>query len=149
MYIKKILTAIVLIGLVVAAFFANYVYSAMFKPNTSFENEEVYVYIFSNSNYENVRTQLTPLLNDIDKFDFYIYPNLLAAKQIITIEPNYITKGNLEIIIMDLNGRIISRDKKAQRDRKIKVTAPETRGSYVVSIQSQGKLIYSEKIIVY
>ena len=69
MYIKKILTAIVLIGLVVAAFFANYVYSAMFKPNTSFENEEVYVYIFSNSNYENVRTQLKPLLNDIDKFD--------------------------------------------------------------------------------
>ena len=87
--------------------------------------------------------------DDIKKIDFYLYPNLLGAEQIITIEPNYIAQGPLEIIIMDLNGRVISRHQEVQRNRKIKVSAPDTRGSYVVSIQSQGKLIYSEKIIVY
>ncbi len=69
MYIKKILLAIVLIGLVVAAFFANYVYSAMFKANTAFNNEQAYIYIPSNSSYNDVREQLLPLLKDIDKFD--------------------------------------------------------------------------------
>ena len=69
MYIKKILLAIALIGLVVAAFLANFVYSAMFKPNTAFNNDKAYVYIPTNSKYEEVREQLIPLLKDIDKFD--------------------------------------------------------------------------------
>ena len=42
-YIKEILCAIALIGLVVAAYFAYCVYSAMFKPNTAFNNEEAYI----------------------------------------------------------------------------------------------------------
>ena len=69
MYIKKILLAIALIGLVIAAFLANFVYSAMFKPNTAFNNEKAYVYIPTHSKYEEVREQLVPLLKDIDKFD--------------------------------------------------------------------------------
>jgi len=69
MYIKKILLAIALIGLVIAAFLANFVYGAMFKPNTAFNEEKAYVYIPSNSKYEDVRDQLIPLLEDIDKFD--------------------------------------------------------------------------------
>jgi UPF0755 protein len=69
MYIKKILTAIALVGLVVAAFFAYYVYEAMFKPNTAFNNETAYVYIPTNSTYEDVRNQLEPLLIDIETFD--------------------------------------------------------------------------------
>jgi len=69
MYIKKILLAIVLIGLVIAAFFANYIYSAMFKSNTAFNNEKAYIYISSNAKYNEVREQLAPLLQDIDKFD--------------------------------------------------------------------------------
>ncbi|MDW5289435.1 endolytic transglycosylase MltG [Formosa sp. PL04] len=69
MYIKKILLAIVLIGLVVAAFFANYVYSAMFKSNTAFNNETAYVYIPTRASYQDVREQLKPLLNDIETFD--------------------------------------------------------------------------------
>ncbi|MDO5970213.1 endolytic transglycosylase MltG [Flavivirga aquimarina] len=69
MYIKKILLAIVVIGLVVAAFFANFVYKAMLKPNTAFNNDTAYVFISSESTYEDVRNQLTPLLDDIDSFD--------------------------------------------------------------------------------
>lgn len=69
MYIKKILLAIVLIGLVIAAFLANFVYSAMFKPNTVFDNDKAYVYIPTQSKYQAVREQLIPLLKDIDKFD--------------------------------------------------------------------------------
>ncbi len=69
MYIKKILLAIALIGLVVAAFLANFVYNTMFNPNTAFNNDKAYVYIPSNSKYEDVREQLIPLLKNIDKFD--------------------------------------------------------------------------------
>ena len=69
MYIKKILVAVALIGLLVAAFFAYYVYSAMFVPNTSFNNSEAHIYVPSNANYDEVRTLLVPLLKDIDKFD--------------------------------------------------------------------------------
>ena len=69
MYIKKILLAIVVFGLVVAAFFANFVYKAMLKPNTAFNNDKAYVYIPSNASYKDVREQLEPLLEDIESFD--------------------------------------------------------------------------------
>jgi len=69
MYIKKILLAILVIGLVAAAFFANFVYKAMLKPNTAFNNDEAYVFIASNDSYEDVRSQLEPLLLDINSFD--------------------------------------------------------------------------------
>jgi UPF0755 protein len=69
MYIKKILIAITLIGLVAAALFANFVYKAMLKPNTTFNNEIAYVYIPTNATYNDVRAQLEPLVKDIDSFD--------------------------------------------------------------------------------
>ncbi|XMO86700.1 endolytic transglycosylase MltG [Algibacter sp. AS12] len=69
MYIKKILLAILVIGLIVAAFFANFVYKAMLKPNTAFNNESAYIYVPTGANYQDVRTQLEPLLEDIESFD--------------------------------------------------------------------------------
>lgn len=69
MYIRKILLAIVFIGLVIAGLLANYVYSAMFKPNTKFENDKAYIFIPTNGDYAEVREQLLPLLKDIKKFD--------------------------------------------------------------------------------
>ncbi|WP_299255015.1 endolytic transglycosylase MltG [uncultured Lacinutrix sp.] len=69
MYIKKILVAIAIIGLAVAAYFAYYIYGAMLKPNTAFNNEEAYIYVPTNAKYADVREQLVPLLKDIDKFD--------------------------------------------------------------------------------
>ena len=69
MYIKKILLAIVLIGLAVAAYFAYFVYGAMFSPNTAFESDTVSVYISRNDDYNDVRKELEPLLKDIEAFD--------------------------------------------------------------------------------
>ena len=69
MYIKKILWAIAIIGLLVAAYFTYFIYGAMLKPNTVFGNEVAYIYVPSNANYEDVRTQLLPLLQDIESFD--------------------------------------------------------------------------------
>ncbi len=69
MYIKKILLAIALIGLVIAGYFAYFVYNAMLKPNTAFNNETAYIYVPTNATYEEVREQLEPLLKDIDSFD--------------------------------------------------------------------------------
>ena len=69
MYFKKILLAITLIGLVIVAYFAYYVYSAMFVPNTNFNNNEAYVYIESDADYSKVRESLIPLLKDINTFD--------------------------------------------------------------------------------
>ena len=69
MYIKKILWAIALIGLVIFGYVAYYIYGAMFQPNTTFNNETAYIYVPSESNYTQVREQLVPLLDDIDTFD--------------------------------------------------------------------------------
>ena len=69
MYIKKILIAILVIGLIVAAFFANFVYKAMLKPNTAFNNEVAYIFVPTKANYQEVRSQLEPLLEDIESFD--------------------------------------------------------------------------------
>lgn len=69
MYFKKILIAVLVIGLIIAAFFSNFVYKAMFKENTAFNNEEAYVYISSQASYEDVREQLVPLLKDLESFD--------------------------------------------------------------------------------
>lgn len=69
MYIKKILYAIVFIGLAIAAYFAFYVYNAMFAPNTNFNNEVAYIHVPTHGVYADVRNQLTPLLKDINSFD--------------------------------------------------------------------------------
>lgn len=69
MYLKKILWAIALIGLIAAGYFAYFIYSAMMMPNTAFNNDEAYIYIKSTDSYNEVREQLEPLLKDIGKFD--------------------------------------------------------------------------------
>jgi len=69
MYFKKILLATVLIGLAIVGYFAYFIYSAMFLPNTNFNNAEAYIYIKSSATYQNVREDLEPLLKDIKSFD--------------------------------------------------------------------------------
>ena len=69
MYIKKILWAIALIGLVIFAVIAYYIYGAMFKPNTKFSADTEYIYVPTNATYNEVRQQLVVLLDDIDAFD--------------------------------------------------------------------------------
>lgn len=69
MYIKKILYLITIGGLIAAGFFANFVYKAMLKPNTAFNNDVAYIYIPTHANYSDVRSQLEVLLQDIEAFD--------------------------------------------------------------------------------
>ncbi|WP_179354649.1 endolytic transglycosylase MltG [Winogradskyella vidalii] len=69
MYFKKILWAVALIGLLICGGFAYYIYGTMFSPNTKFNNETAYIYVPSSASYEDVRSQLEPLLYDIEAFD--------------------------------------------------------------------------------
>lgn len=69
MYIKRILLFIVLAGLVVGGLFAYKVYSAIFSPNTTFNNDEAFVYIPSNADFKKVKESLEPLLLDLETFE--------------------------------------------------------------------------------
>ena len=97
MYFKKILLAVALIGLIIAAYFAYFVYSAMLMPNTAFSNEEAYIYIPTNATYQQVRKDLTPLLKDVSTFD------ALAARKKYTTN---IKAGKFRII-KDMNNNDI------------------------------------------
>ncbi|MFT5907519.1 MAG: UPF0755 protein, partial [Planctomycetota bacterium] len=68
MYIKKILVAIALIGLVVMAGFSYYVYNNVFTPNTAFNNAEAHVYIPSGASFAYVVEEVRPLLDDVYTF---------------------------------------------------------------------------------
>ena len=68
MYIKKILFFILLAGLVVGGIFAYMVYNSIFAPNTNFSNDQAYIFIPSDAGFEDVKQQLSPLLQDMDSF---------------------------------------------------------------------------------
>lgn len=69
MYFKKILLSIAVIGLIVCAWFANFVYQVMLTPNTNFQNQEAFIWVSKDDNYQDVKKQLEPLLEDIETFD--------------------------------------------------------------------------------
>jgi UPF0755 protein len=69
MYLKKILLVIVVAGMLVGGAFAFMVYRAFFVPNTQFNNEVAYVFIPSNSDFEEVKVILEPLLTDLGTFE--------------------------------------------------------------------------------
>lgn len=69
MYIKKILLAILILGLIGGGFFAFKVYSTFFIPNTNFNNEQAFVTISSDANFETVKELLDPLVKDMNSFE--------------------------------------------------------------------------------
>tara|TARA_R110002050_G_scaffold16019_1_gene48887 strand:+ start:14010 stop:15053 length:1044 start_codon:yes stop_codon:yes gene_type:complete len=69
MYLKKIVLAVLAIGLIVCAVVAFKVYSAFFTPNTVFNSEEAFVFIASESNFEDVKISLKPLLDNMNSFE--------------------------------------------------------------------------------
>ena len=69
MYIKRILGATALIGLVIAGIFAYSIYGKFLSPNTSFNNNEAHVYIPTDATYQDVQKELEPLLKDPESFD--------------------------------------------------------------------------------
>lgn len=68
MYRKKVFLSIALLGLIVCGFIAFKIYSAIFSPNTNFNNEEAIVFIPSNGTIDQVVERLEPLLKDISTF---------------------------------------------------------------------------------
>lgn len=110
MYIKKILFATAIIGLVIMAGFAYYVYQAVFTPNTAFNNEEAHVYISTGAKFSDVIDELDPLLKDIVSFEAVAkrkgYPNNIKAGHYIIKNGmtnndiiNAIRIGNIPILI--------------------------------------------------
>ncbi|RDY61303.1 endolytic transglycosylase MltG [Flagellimonas nanhaiensis] len=69
MYLKKVLWAAALLGLLVCGFIAYQIYTAIFSPNTQFNNEKAYVYIPSNAEFSDVEEVLEPLLKDLYTFE--------------------------------------------------------------------------------
>lgn len=69
MYIKKILLAIVLLGVVGLAIFTYHIYQVIFSENTSFEEQTVAVYVPTDAGYPEVREILAPLVEDIEGFE--------------------------------------------------------------------------------
>lgn len=67
---KKIFAIVSVVGIVIASIIGGYVYVKAFTPNTQFSQEEVFVYIPSDANYEQVKEIVSPLVDDFEKFDF-------------------------------------------------------------------------------
>ncbi|QIE60692.1 endolytic transglycosylase MltG [Rasiella rasia] len=108
MYIKKILIAIVLLGLVGMAIFSWYVYTTVFTPNTAFNNTEAHIYIPTNASFAEVVEEVEPLLEDVESFvavanrkgyatnvkpGHYVIKNGMSNNDII----NSIRSGNIPI----------------------------------------------------
>ncbi len=68
MYIRKLLKLIVVLGLVVGGILTYLVYRAIFAPNTKFNNEEAYVFVPSDADFEDVIQTLNPLLEHSNTF---------------------------------------------------------------------------------
>ncbi|MDF4202746.1 endolytic transglycosylase MltG [Maribacter sp. SA7] len=68
MNIKRILLGVILVGFIGGGIFAYTVYETIFTPNTSFENEEAIVFIPSDATIDNLKEQLSPVLEDFDSF---------------------------------------------------------------------------------
>lgn len=68
MYRKKIISIILLLGMVVGSYFTYTFYRVFFKPNTAFTNSESYVFIGNNFSFQDVVLELENLLISTDDF---------------------------------------------------------------------------------
>lgn len=68
MYIKKILVAASVVGLIILGGVSIYIYNTIFSPNTSFDTKIKSVYISTGSSLQEVVNQLHPHLKDTEDF---------------------------------------------------------------------------------
>ncbi len=68
MYLKRIILAVLLLGILGGGIFVYHVYTTFFSPNTAFENKEAYVYIPSDADMGELQELLQPLLKDVEAF---------------------------------------------------------------------------------
>ncbi|MGB8706099.1 MAG: endolytic transglycosylase MltG [Gillisia sp.] len=69
MYIKKILLATVLVGLVLLGIFSYHIYNVILAPNTSFSSQTETVYIPTGATYAVARDSLGKVLDNMENFD--------------------------------------------------------------------------------
>lgn len=69
MHLKRVLWATAVLGLVICGVIAYQIYSAIFSPNTQFNNDEAYVFIPSDATMADVKVLLEPLVKDISTFE--------------------------------------------------------------------------------
>ena len=66
--LRKVIVATLLLGLLIMAGFAYYVYNSVFSKNTAFTNKEAHIYIPTGANFNDVLEQIEPLVVNIDSF---------------------------------------------------------------------------------
>ena len=89
MNLKKLIAIIAVVGVVIAGIVTLYIYNKAFTANTAFNQQEVFVYIPTNSTYQQAKDIVAPLLKDLDKFDFVAQKrnystNVKAGKFLLT-----------------------------------------------------------------
>jgi len=128
MYFKKIAIAIVLIGLIGAGIFSYFIYSVMLVPNTNFNSKEAYIFVGSNATFEEVRSDLEPLLKDIETFE-----TLAKQKKYI----NNIKAGRFRITKGMTNNDIINSIRSRNLPIKLAFNNQHTLGDLAARISSQ------------
>lgn len=68
MYLKKIVLAISVIGLIILGIFSYFVYNAVLSPNTNFQENEITIFIPSGSDFDDVTHKISPFLADVNTF---------------------------------------------------------------------------------
>lgn len=68
MNLKKVVLAVLLVGVLVAAGFSYHIYNTIFGKNTAFTNDVAHLYIPTDATFNDVLEEITPLLNDVDSF---------------------------------------------------------------------------------
>ena len=90
---KKILKygSVIIITILLA--FAVKIYLEIFTDNTKFEQEEIFVYIPTDSNYEQVKEIIAPFVKNIDNFESIAqkrnYPQNVKAGKFTSVIPIY------------------------------------------------------------
>lgn len=124
MYIRKILIGILIVGIAIGFYMMYHITQTIFKPVTSFTNETAYVYIPSNADFNRVKEELLPLVNDIEAFE------ILATKK------GYIkqVKGGMYILKKDMNSNDIV-NTLLDKSTPVKVTIPNSENISLLSQQ--------------
>lgn len=69
MNIKKIISIVSVVVISILLVYGLYFVQKVFSPNTKFSENEVYVYVPTDANYEQVKQLLLPYVEDMDRFE--------------------------------------------------------------------------------
>lgn len=136
-YIKKILIAVALLGLVFCGVKVYGIVQMFSGPNTAFNNEEAYIYIPSETDVYTLKNEVFPLLKDEE--NFRIVAKKLGYGDEIKAGKYTIKKGmsNLEIV------RILQ-----EKSDLISVVIPDTNEIDVIAKQVSNQIEANENDLI-